>query len=153
MLYVHTPPLVCTGSLGLHNMALTRFSIVMQRLLIYPLPLLSQRSEGQRLVEPITTNIAGTSGVTHFPDLKERRERNISSFVPRPCPAFANCNTKKWQRGQIIHFSILQAIESLVGPGNEAKRGGKRNTKWLLTLKPLRTLWYRMFVSSNYLSV
>ena len=70
----------------------------MQRLLIYPLPLLSQRSKGQRLVEPITTNVAGTSGVTHFPDLREGGEKYI-----QPCsqalPSFLQIAVLKSGRG------------------------------------------------------
>lgn len=74
----------------------------MQRLLIYPLPLLSQRSKGQRLVEPITTNVAGTSGVTHFPDLKERGERNIYiALFAGLTQLSGDCSTEKWQRGRL----------------------------------------------------
>ena len=107
--------------LRLHNTALTRFSIVMQRLLIYPLPLLSQRSKGQRLVEPITTNVAGTSGVTHFPDLKERGERNIYSLVPRPCQASCRLQYRKVAEGQIAPFPGAEEGEERA-PGTHCLR-------------------------------
>ena len=36
---------------------------------------------------------------------------SFPSLVPRPCPAFRHLQS---------HFTILKAMESMVGPGNEA---------------------------------